>query len=952
MTRHAPRRQNPLTHEDRRLGRAASAWQRSFACEDLRPLIICRGPVRKEALDVFAEMGITHCGILLSEKDSIVYDTAMAPELRVLRDPARVHRVRDYGGADGEERRERIAEIVRIAGDGGYNAVFAGYGFMAEDHEMIGAVEKAGLRFIGPCSRVARRAGFKDEAKRTALQAGVSVTPGVDNAAALTLLRKYPDPAALEALLKKNRLGREAAFVRDPALSLEEKAERMLQLGQSRGLEWFTLEELGAEVGRQVCGLLEKYPEYRIRLKAVGGGGGKGQRILGREDVAGAAASDKKNAIIDKASEMAREILGEVKATGARDNRNILIELNVEETRHLEIQLLGNGEWCISLGGRDCSAQMHEQKLLELSITVETLEQEMEAAQSAGAEDEARALQQEQRTLQRMEEEGVRFGEEVGLDSVSTFECIAGRERHFFMEVNTRIQVEHRVSELCYALRFHNPEDAEDFFDVHSLIEAMALLAMHGARLPRPERIPREKASAEARLNASNDALAPHAGGVISYWSSPYQGEIRDDQGISEPNPDTDSFMRYRITGAYDSNIALLLATGDGRRDCLHKLAEILRIARLEGEDLASNLEFHRGLLEWLLCWNPHAQIDTRFVQSWLAAVGRLYRQAQQIDLEYAWKLLRRKLPEPCADAAAGEALGAALDAKRQLLLRPLQRLLQSPHLLAGWTARNRQSWTGRGKAIKWLKNPLQVIEDTYYFLHADPQPGKPASQSIWGEDQELLQTGLAFYRELGERLGQTDFPKQQRALASDAAPQGVGAAVWRQAQAAHQGFQGGAQILLAFFRAAQDADFYSLRVRPDLRADIPEGFQDAAFQEEMRRVLAPPPAISGDQIPAPSGGMYYSREAPGSPPFIEPGRHVETGDALCIIEVMKMFNKVRAPFAGTVEEIFVENDGATVSKGQTLFRIRPDVKLAVPDEKKTAKMRSRYTERCLNGLY
>ena len=57
---------NPLIHKDRRLSRSASAWVRSFACEDLKPLIVCRGPIRKEAMDVYGEMGITHYGILLS----------------------------------------------------------------------------------------------------------------------------------------------------------------------------------------------------------------------------------------------------------------------------------------------------------------------------------------------------------------------------------------------------------------------------------------------------------------------------------------------------------------------------------------------------------------------------------------------------------------------------------------------------------------------------------------------------------------------------------------------------------------------------------------------------------------------------------------------------------------------------------------------------------------------
>ena len=66
-------------------------------------------------MDVFAEMGIEHFGILLSEKDSIVYRNAMAPELRSLTDPDRVHRVPDYSGANKEEREQRIGQIINIA---------------------------------------------------------------------------------------------------------------------------------------------------------------------------------------------------------------------------------------------------------------------------------------------------------------------------------------------------------------------------------------------------------------------------------------------------------------------------------------------------------------------------------------------------------------------------------------------------------------------------------------------------------------------------------------------------------------------------------------------------------------------------------------------------------------------------------------------------------------------
>ena len=97
---------------------------------------------------------------------------------------------------------------------------------------------------------------------------------------------------------------------------------------------------------------------------------------------------------------------------------------------------------------------MHEQKLLEVSVTRESLILAAEAAEQAGQQQASAVLQQDIATLDAMEEEASRFGAAVGLDSVSTFECIVDRDRHFFMEMNTRIQVEHRVSELCYAMRF------------------------------------------------------------------------------------------------------------------------------------------------------------------------------------------------------------------------------------------------------------------------------------------------------------------------------------------------------------------------------------------------------------------------------------------------------------------------------------------------------------------
>src|SRR6266542_5319753 len=242
---------NLLIHKDRRLNKASSAWIRSFSSEDLKPLIVCRGPIRKEAMDVYEEMGITHFGILLSEKDSIVYANALAPELRQLTDTRRVHRVPDYTGATKEERVERMNQIVQIAKDNGYDSVFAGYGFMAEDEEFVATVEKAGLKFIGPNSVTQARAGKKDESKRTALEVKVSVTPGVNNVTARTLLKKFDTRKKLQLVDEAREFRIDKKILEEAPL--EVVADHVLAASYAKGMDLVSIEELGEQVRLEVA---------------------------------------------------------------------------------------------------------------------------------------------------------------------------------------------------------------------------------------------------------------------------------------------------------------------------------------------------------------------------------------------------------------------------------------------------------------------------------------------------------------------------------------------------------------------------------------------------------------------------------------------------------------------------------------------------------------------------
>ncbi|AAN49631.1 MULTISPECIES: biotin/lipoyl-containing protein [Leptospira] len=897
---------------------SSSPWIRSFSLESIKCLIVCRGPVRKEAMEIFDSIGIREYGILLSEKDSVVYPMALAPELRGFRFPNNIHRVPDYMGAGKEEKMERIEQIISIAKDNKYTHIFAGYGFMAEDSEFISAIEKSGVVFMGPASYVADQAGSKDAAKKIARKLEVSVTPGVDNISSLALLAKAPDAKSLEKIAKEKGID----FIFDPSLSLEVNAENLLELGYSKIIEFVSIADLQVEAEKECKKIWEKYSKNRIRFKYIGGGGGKGQRVVSKpEEVKGAV----------------QEILSESKVTAPGTNKNFLIELNIENTRHNEIQLIGNGEWCLALGGRDCSVQMHEQKLLELSLTQELLEKEI-AACAATHPKKAEVLKGDLKVLREMEEQSERFGAAVKLNSVSTFESIVEGTNHFFMEVNTRIQVEHRVTEMVYSLKFKNPENQNEFFIVDSLIEAMALLSLHGKRLQKPERIFRFPSGAEVRINATNKAIQPHAGGVIMNWSKPLADEIRDDQGISIRNPDMGLFVHYKVAGAYDSNIALLISHGENRKDNLIRLGNILRKTELRGYDLQTNLLVHYGLIHWILGKDAMFKPSTSFMISYLAGVGALEKIIKDVDLEIAWKKI---ISEASAD------LKKVLSRKLTLITRPIGELIKDAHLSAGFIGFHlNRSWKISDSKIEWLRNPIFILADLYHYLNMEADPSLPPSEQIWDHDDEVLQKALSFYQELAKRTGSNpDSIELVASLNAGKSLNGIEAGLLSSVLASHNGYQSGLELLKLLPYAGLNSGFYKLEVDEKLEAVIPEEFRKTETRDSLIKFLAPPPKASSDEIVAPMGGMFYSKEAPDLPPMIKVGDHFKAGQPLFIVEVMKMFNKISAPFSGTVKEILLnDSDGKIISKGQTIFKIVPDEVIHIETEAEITERKKKIT--------
>src|SRR5262249_25691575 len=135
-----------------------------------------------------------------------------------------------------------------------------------------------GLVFIGPGSHTQEAAGSKDEAKRTATQQSVSVTPGVNNATARTLLRKYPQRAALAKLATEN--GLDVPELADARMPLEDLADRVLAAAYAKHIDLYSIDELAEQLRLESAQLLTEHPGSRFRLKAIGGGGGKGQRIF------------------------------------------------------------------------------------------------------------------------------------------------------------------------------------------------------------------------------------------------------------------------------------------------------------------------------------------------------------------------------------------------------------------------------------------------------------------------------------------------------------------------------------------------------------------------------------------------------------------------------------------------------------------------------------------------
>jgi acetyl-CoA carboxylase, biotin carboxylase subunit len=349
-------------------------------------------------------------------------------------------------------------------------AIHPGYGFLSENADFAERVEKSGFAFIGPRPETIRLMGDKVSAKRAMIKAGVPCVPGSDGA--------LPDnPKEIIAIAKK--------------------------------------------VG------------YPVIIKAAGGGGGRGMRVVHTE------------AALVNAVNMTREEAGR-----AFGNPEVYMEKFLEKPRHVEIQVLsdthGNAVW---LGERDCSMQRRHQKIIE----------------------EAPAPGIDRRAIAKIGERCAEACRKMGYRGAGTFEFLYENGEFFFIEMNTRVQVEHPVTEMITGV---------DIVQEQIRIAAGLKLAF------RQKDIVFQGHAIECRINAEDPfKFTPSPGRIVS-WHMPGGPGIR---------VDSHAYGGYMVPPNYDSMIGKLISYGKTREQAIRRMRIALSEIVIDG--ITTNIPLHRELM-------------------------------------------------------------------------------------------------------------------------------------------------------------------------------------------------------------------------------------------------------------------------------------------------------------------------------------------------------------------
>ena len=383
-----------------------------------------------------------------------------------------------------------MSAIVEAARSSGADGVHPGYGFLAERADFASKVEDADLRYVGPKPEHIALMGDKARAREAAQDVGVPTIPGSDGAVA------DADEAA----------------------------------------------EVAGEIG------------YPVALKAAGGGGGRGIRI-----------------VHDEASLHGQYKTAAREAAGAFDDARVYVERFITEARHVEVQVLGDGERTIHLHERECSLQRRRQKMVE----------ESPAPRLADA------------TRGGLHEAAIALCDEIGYRSAGTVEFLvdAASDEFFFIEMNTRIQVEHPVTEAITGV---------------DLIAEQLRIAGGEPLALRQEDIAPRGCAIELRINAEDPAnnFTPSPGPLdrVVLPAGPW---VRVDTWM-EPGGEVPPF--------YDSLLGKLIVWGPDRGSALARARRALRELEVEG------VKTTKPLLATLLDedWFAEAEFNTGTLEAWL----------------------------------------------------------------------------------------------------------------------------------------------------------------------------------------------------------------------------------------------------------------------------------------------------------------------------------------------